>query len=234
MHAIEEFVMKWTGRIPQSITTIQHALTPGSIDQERLECLGDSVLGHIAMKYLYHTYQSANEGILSRLRMRLVNGNSLVELATYIDLGSLSPEVAECEKTLEDAFEAFIGALYLEFDFEVLYKFAVLVFRDVFPEQRLWRDSNYRDGVNKLQMRMKQQSSFTRTNTNGVVTVTATLAGFVGKGISSVMKNAEQAACYNLLKNMGIRSFKLGQDPLLHLREFHVAQGHVLPDDSSS
>src|SRR5207248_9385454 len=59
----------------------------GSADNERLEYLGDAVLELIAAEHLYHTYQTSDEGELTRLRASVVNTKSLARLASRLSLG---------------------------------------------------------------------------------------------------------------------------------------------------
>lgn len=94
-------------------------------DNERLEFLGDSVLNIIAAKYLYERYPTKNEGFMTRLRTKLVNGDTLGKHAKEMNFGKylvISRHVEDkCEgresiKILEDVFEAFFGALFLDFN----------------------------------------------------------------------------------------------------------------------
>lgn len=89
---------------------------------ERLEFLGDAVLGFVVAEHLYRQFPDKTEGFLTRLRAKLVNGKALAAYALAIDLGDLilmSENMAqsdgrENETILADAFEAIIGALYLD------------------------------------------------------------------------------------------------------------------------
>ena len=89
---------------------------------ERLEFLGDAVLGFVVGEHLYRTFPDADEGYLSRLRAKLVSGAALAEHARALDLGphlAMSAEMraagGEAHATLlADALEAVIGALYLD------------------------------------------------------------------------------------------------------------------------
>lgn len=93
---------------------------------ERLEFLGDSLLGMVIAGYLYERYPDQNEGFLSKLRTKLVNGKMLGYLADKIGFPKyaiISKQVEEANgrnnyKIMEDIFEAFIGALYLDFQVE--------------------------------------------------------------------------------------------------------------------
>ena len=89
---------------------------------ERLEFLGDAVLGFVVAEYLYVHFPEQPEGFLTRLRAKLVNGQALAQYADQIDLGALilmSTNMAQADgrqnqTILADAFEAVIGALYLD------------------------------------------------------------------------------------------------------------------------
>lgn len=91
---------------------------------ERLEFLGDSILGFVIAEALYQKFPHENEGNLSLLRMYLVRGNTLTEMAKRFDLGThMAFGVGELKsgghkraRLLEDAFEALIGAIYLDSD----------------------------------------------------------------------------------------------------------------------
>jgi ribonuclease-3 len=91
---------------------------------ERLEFLGDAILNLVVADYLYERYPDENEGFLTIMRTRLVNGNMLSYLASKIHLGDhivISKQVEanngrQNNKILEDAFEALIGAIYIDFN----------------------------------------------------------------------------------------------------------------------
>ena len=108
---------------------IRQALTHRSRQKahnERLEFLGDAVLGCVIAEALYHQFPNENEGILSLLRMSLVRGKTLTDMANLFRLGEfMAFGVGELKsgghkrpRLLEDAFEAIIGAIYLDSDFD--------------------------------------------------------------------------------------------------------------------
>lgn len=90
---------------------------------ERLEYLGDAILGMIVARYLYERYPDQPEGFLSRLRTKIVNGKmlgSLSEKVGFPKYAILSKQIEESQgrtnyKIMEDVFEAFIGAIYMDF-----------------------------------------------------------------------------------------------------------------------
>jgi len=102
---------------------------PGSHleSNERLEFLGDAVLGLIVAEKLYSEYPDQDEGFLTRTRSKLVNGPILADFARAIGLGPLLLVSANMDTAagrdnptiLADAFEAIIGAIYLDLGPEV-------------------------------------------------------------------------------------------------------------------
>jgi ribonuclease-3 len=89
---------------------------------ERLEFIGDAILGSVIATYLYERYPDQAEGFLSKMRTKLVNGKMLGVLSDKIGFPKfaiLSKQVEEVHgrnnyKIMEDIFEAFIGALYTD------------------------------------------------------------------------------------------------------------------------
>jgi ribonuclease-3 len=94
----------------------------GSVNNERLEFLGDAILNFTIAAELYRRFDAASEGELSRLRASLVRGETLALLARelslgdYISLGQgeLKSGGYERDSTLADTLEAVIGAVYLD------------------------------------------------------------------------------------------------------------------------
>lgn len=115
------------------VSLLEEALTHPSFDSknerfrnnQRLEFLGDSVIGCIFAKWLFQSFPDFPEGDLSKKKSLLANGENLAEIARTINLhdhliigkserlshGNLRRSV------LEDAFEALIGAIYLDSNF---------------------------------------------------------------------------------------------------------------------
>lgn len=90
---------------------------------ERLEFLGDSILGKVVGAYLFERYPDENEGFLTKMRTKLVNGKMLAHLSDIVGLKPyiiLSKQIEDGDgrgstNILEDAFEAFIAAIYLDY-----------------------------------------------------------------------------------------------------------------------
>lgn len=98
----------------------------GRLNNERLEFLGDSILNFVVSARLCDLKPNDNEGELSRLRARVVRGESLAELAQGIDLGAyiklgegeLKSGGYKRKSILADTLEAVFGAIYLDGGFE--------------------------------------------------------------------------------------------------------------------
>jgi len=107
-----------------------------TINNERLEFLGDSVLSLVISNKLYSLFPEVDEGILSRLRASLVKGDTLSQLAKEIDLGDyiilgsgeLKSGGHRRASILADAFEAVIGAIYLDSGIRSAEKFILTQF----------------------------------------------------------------------------------------------------------
>ncbi len=125
---------------------ITEALTHRSyskdFNNERLEYLGDAVLDLIVGEYLYHLFPKAEEGILSKLRAALVNEESFDKLAKRLNLGKYlflssaeeNNRGREKPSILSSAFEALIGALYLEAGFEKAKEVALKLLKEEYPK----------------------------------------------------------------------------------------------------
>jgi ribonuclease-3 len=125
---------------PKDIALYQRALTHGSTgqaDYQRLEFLGDRILGLIIADMLYHSYQDEAEGQLSHRLNALVSGVTCADIARqiglppYIRLGKQARDdgAQQSDNVLGDVMEAIIGAVYIDH--------GLLVTRDLV--ERLWR-----------------------------------------------------------------------------------------------
>jgi len=108
-------------------------------DNERLEFLGDAVLDFIVADWLYNHYPEKPEGDLTRLRAALVYTDQLAEFAKMINLGQalrlghgeIQAGGRDRNTLLCDAFEALVGALYLEGGIKAVNQFMVPLLLDV-------------------------------------------------------------------------------------------------------
>jgi ribonuclease III len=111
--------------------SVGHETQRHHFNNQRLEFLGDAILQLVITEYLYQRFSSEAEGQLTKLRSRLVSRESLRVRAAALDLGQYlmigrGEEASGGRKrssTLADAYEALIGAIYLDSDLETARKF---------------------------------------------------------------------------------------------------------------
>jgi len=135
-----------------NVELLKQALTHRSVSKknnERLEFLGDSILGCIISRELYQRFPLIDEGQLSRLRSYLVRGQTLAKLAKTINLsetlvlgqGELKSGGFRRESIQADAFEAILGAIFLDSDYltvsGVVLKLYEDLLNDASPEDSL-------------------------------------------------------------------------------------------------
>lgn len=121
--------------LTQALTHRSH----GSLNNERLEFLGDGVLNFIIASQLYHRFPKLDEGDLSRLRAHLVKEPTLSSIALKLDIGS-SLRLGEGElksggwrrpSVLADALEAIVGAVFLDAGFAAAEVLVARLFDDL-------------------------------------------------------------------------------------------------------
>lgn len=189
----------------------------GSRNNERLEYLGDSILGFVIAKQLYDKFPQASEGDLSRLRASLVNQGSLAELAReknigdYLILGSgeLKSGGFRRDSILSDAMEAIMGALLKDQGIEVCHDWILSLFDKKLDELDLQKSQ--KDPKTQLQeltqarkialpvYELIKMTGAAHEQTFSVKCLTVLVdEPCVGTGVSR--KRAEQAAAEKMLK----------------------------------
>jgi ribonuclease-3 len=206
-------------------------ITTGTESNERLEFLGDAVLGAVVAEHLYARFPDRDEGFLTRMRANLVNGQALADYARAIGLGPLilmSDNMAvsdgrENQTILADAFEAVVGAIYLDLGFGAARRFVFelidrLVNLDDLSEQR----SNYKSLLLEYaQARGWSQPTYEVAVEEGpshdrLFTMDVLVDGVPrGRGTARSKKQAEQAAAQEAL------------DALRRLEEASAGAPHV-------
>ena len=140
---------------------------------ERFEFLGDSVLSTTVANYLYERYPDQQEGFLTKMRSKLVNGYMLADLCRHVGLNKwviISKQIEDNNgrdnyKILEDIFEAFICAIFMDFNqvkssisendisglgFQVAEKWIINVIEDkVDFAELIKQNNNYKDKLIK-------------------------------------------------------------------------------------
>ena len=135
---------------------------------ERLEFLGDSILGAVVAEYLFKLFPKKDEGFLTQMRSRIVNGQNLFLLSKKFGFDTLlNSRLTKKEKLSSsaygDAFEAFLGAVFLDKGFEKTKKFIlnkiIKVHLDI--NELLQNDTDYKSQFQIMMQRQKKQFEYT-------------------------------------------------------------------------
>jgi len=209
-------------------TLLQRALTHRSYlnenpdypldDNERLEFLGDAALDFVTGEYLYHRFPEMSEGYLTSLRSALVRTEKLAEFSIQIDLGYFlylgkgEEESGGRQRApiLCGAFEALMGALYLDQGLEAVRRFFIPLIKPAIEE--ILETNSDKDAKSLFQELAQSWAKITPTYQSLAevgpdhakeFTVGAFLNGICyGKGIGPNKQQAAQAAAETALKNL--------------------------------
>ncbi|MDL2231603.1 ribonuclease III [Porphyromonadaceae bacterium OttesenSCG-928-L07] len=188
-----------------------HVAKDGAVmNYERLEFLGDAVLGAIVAELAYKFFPMQDEGFLTRIRSKLVSRESLNELAIKIGLNKAvvaKSDISNNKHVYGDVFEAFIGAIYLDQGF---IKTKAFIEKFIFPnyidikelatvdknyKSRLieWGQKNKRDIFFELKENMRSQKNrfWCKVLVSGEI---------LGEGVGSSKKEAEQRAAKRVVE----------------------------------
>ena len=210
----------------QNITLLQNALAHSSYanerwhnslkSNERLEFLGDSILGMVVAEHLYRNFPDRPEGELTRMRADMVCEKALAAIAERIDLGQhlLLGHGEEQgggrnrDSILADAVESVIAACFLDGGMEAARSFIERVVLSDVPVRKL-RNADYKTALQELvQQKKNQQLSYKLTGESGPdhdkhFEVAVLLNGIpVGNGIGSSKKRAEQDAARAAIEHL--------------------------------
>ncbi len=186
----------------------------GRLNNERLEYLGDAVLSAIVADFLFHKYPVESEGVLTRMRSKLVNRNRLNSLARKIGLHEMIRRDGRISTDTIDgnAFEAVVGAIYLDRGYlktyEVIINHVFLVHLDM--ETVYQEDDDYKSRILIWAQRHKHRLEFnsrSETSENGHMYKTVLfMDGIVlAEGLGYSVKKADQAAAE---KGLALISFE--------------------------
>ncbi|MGD1843330.1 MAG: ribonuclease III [Thermonemataceae bacterium] len=187
------------------------------LSNERLEYLGDAILGAIVADYLYKKFPFRDEGFLTEIRSRIVNRESLNSLAKKIGLLELilfegSRNNRSHKSMSGDALEAFVGAIFLDKGFKFCQQ--VIIKRLIIPHMDIHKiiatNTNFKSIVIEWAQRENQDLHFKIISEKGnpqnkefiaQITVNKEIISS-GKGASK--KKAEQAAAEKACEKLGL------------------------------
>ncbi|HVU70664.1 MAG TPA: ribonuclease III [Ktedonobacteraceae bacterium] len=184
---------------------------------ERLEFLGDSILACITADFLYRTFPALDEGELSDVRAMLVKGDTLARLASemelehYLRIGKGERNAGISQRILASAFEALLGALYLDQGLETTRAYLLPRLQPLahhIVEKRLFKDNKSRfqelaqahDGITPIYRLASQEGPSHDREFTVEVLLGEQVAG-TGQGRNK--QTAEQAAASAALQQRG-------------------------------
>ncbi|MEB2785396.1 ribonuclease III [Algoriphagus persicinus] len=216
-----------TGSRPFNLSLYKLALTPSSLGQEtslgfrlsneRLEFLGDAILGAVIAEFLFQKFPYRDEGFLTETRSKLVNRETLNDTGIKIGLrNALEMEIGERSFTgnkslYGDMLEAFLGAIYLDKGYYFTKKFItqrILLHLDV--ESMIATTTNYKSKVIEWSQKEGKQVEFVVLTVSGnqrfkEFRVALQIEGEeVAQGKGSTKKKAEQEASKNACDTLKI------------------------------
>ena len=201
----------------KNLNNLKKSLTHKSYDSlnnyEKLEFLGDRILGFVISKKIIELFPDEKEGVLDKKLASLVNKNKCLEVAKTIDLekiilvGNKGPKAKVENKIIADSIEALIGAIYYDKGFEISEKFILSMWKNFINLSK----ETLIDSKTKLQeyslKKFKSLPIYKLVSRSGPkhkpkFTISVRLKDskfYDGKGDSK--KKAEQNAAKNLLDN---------------------------------
>jgi dsRNA-specific ribonuclease len=211
----------------QPIDDPKNAIPLQKDSYERLEFLGDSIIHCILAEYLFTRYEDEQEGFMTRLRTKIENGETLSELANVLGFQEYAIIARNIEQgggrekninIFEDCFEAFIGALYLESNFDTCKDFLIsIIQKEVDISHLLYKETNFKDLLLQYYHKMKWEDpeygleETIGPDENGKKTFKMYVKGYlrdndddivwvkVGRGAGSSKKKGEQEAARQAL-----------------------------------
>ena len=184
------------------------------LNYERLEYLGDAVLGVIIAEFLYLKFPDRNEGFLTKMRSKIVNGEHLSILTQHLGLEQLLDNRLQNEQAnrhiLGDTFEALIGAIYLDKGYRrckryVLHK-VIKKFVDIADLEK--NETNYKSLLIEWAHKNRKEVTFYTdiepydpTRFISFVGIADTL---FGSGTGGSKKEAEQNAALETLQELNV------------------------------
>ena len=182
-------------------------------DYERIEFLGDSILGAIVSELAFKSHKEMKQGELTKLKSALVSTHSLANFARelhfdeYIKVGnSFSRDIKSCDNILEDVFEAFIGAMYLDQGINKVKSFIDDNVIPIIESDELDFFNDYKSKLQEYLQTDKRSLEYVILNEEGpahnkTFTAVVKIDNIVyGKGVAHSKKEAEQEAAKDALR----------------------------------
>lgn len=187
-------------------------------DYERLEFLGDSIVGFVTSDLCYHYHPEMEQGDLSILRAQFIRTESEAEyckrlgLDKYIRVGaSFVKGAKQSTSLLEDVFESFIGAVYLDQGLDFVYRMVRLIFEDDIRDAQINVTINPKSALQEaMQAESKISVTYRILSETGTGEEKRFTAGVffegneIGRGVGRNKKAAETQAAASALEKLAI------------------------------
>jgi ribonuclease-3 len=199
------------------LATRHSSAVQGKEHNERLEFLGDAVLGLIVAEFLFKKFPYREEGFLTEIRSRIVNGEHLASLARKTGLSSLIDHDPKQKNNLVhrssmygDALEALVAAVYLDHGFEKCRQFVLkkLIQPHCDLDAILSLNVNFKSQLIEYAQKRNQKAEFVIAGESGSANSRQFIAEalidgtVVGRGKGMSKKKAEQSAAEDALKSI--------------------------------
>ena len=214
LRQVSDFVHRRFGFYPRDTESFRLAFTHRSAGEpgkhglresnERLEFLGDAIIDSVVADFLYHQYPSLPEGDLTKMKAKVVSRRSLNALGEEFGIGEcLKKNLGRQEmhrSMLGNAFEALIGAVYLEKGYDFTYKALLKIISDRGLDQLVHEETDYKSKLHEYCQKKKvglQYKVLNEEQSNGKSSYTVqVMVGNkpMGTGIGKSKKHAEQEA----------------------------------------
>lgn len=188
------------------------------VHNQRLEFLGDAILGSVVADYLYHQYPDHPEGQLTRMRAAVVCESTLARLANSLNLGIFlrlgrGEELSGGRRrasTLADAFEALTAAIFLDQGWERTSQFLRKILKDEIERTARGCYVDYKTYLQEvIQQQGNEKLNYVLLEESGPDHAKQFVSGvmwrsqLLGKGTGRSKKEAEQQAARAALKHLG-------------------------------
>ena len=219
------FLKSLFGQYPNNLSLYETALIHKSaskldsqknfVNNERLEYLGDAILGAVIADFLYNRFPNQDEGFLTQMRSKLVNRSFLTELTFQIGLNnyikSNTNNTVENSHIYGDALEAIIGALYLDKGYSFTKNFITkkLLLEYVDLNQVQHTNKNYKSQLIEWSQKNKKEIDFETTehlnagnHAPSFISIITIEKEIIGKGEGNSKKEAQQKASQKAIENL--------------------------------